>query len=127
MKRLKRRSGFTVGVLIVLALAATAVGAYAAASAGSGTQPSPIETLRAGPAGPGEFARANGLDPAAPTPVFALRNGESVSVVASTAAKCLISKAGARTAGETCDTLAAIDEGKAISVTDECGASGHQL
>jgi hypothetical protein len=127
MKRLTRRSGLTLGALIVIALAAIAVGAYAAASADSGTQPSTIESLRAGPAGPGAFARASSLDPAAASPVFALRNGEIVSVVASAAAKCLISKAGARTAGETCDTLAAIDEGKAISVTDECGASGHQL
>jgi hypothetical protein len=127
MKRLMRHSGLTLGALIVLASAATAIGAYAAASAGSGTQPSPIESLRAGPAGPGAFARASGLDPAAATPVFTLRNGENVSVVANASAKCLVRKAGARTAGETCDTLAAIDEGKAISVSDECGASGHQL
>jgi hypothetical protein len=126
MKHLERRSRLTIGVLVVLALAA-AVGVYAVASADSGGQPSPIESLRAGPGGPGVFARASDLDPAAATPVFALRDGREVSVVANASAKCLISKAGARMAGETCDTLAAIDEGKAISVTDECSPSGHQL
>lgn len=127
MEHLERRSGLTIGALIVLALAAAAVGVYAVASADSGTGASPIESLRAGPDGPGVFARASDLSPAAATPVFALRNGREVSVVANASAKCLISKAGARTAGETCDTLAAIDEGKAISVTDECVASSQQL
>src|ERR1700679_1241240 len=127
MKHLKRRSRLTVGALAVLASATAAVGAYAVASADSGAPPSPIESLRAGPGGPGVFARASDLNPAAATPVFALRDGREVAVVANAAAKCLISKAGARTAGETCDTLAAIDEGKAISVTEECAASGHQL
>jgi hypothetical protein len=127
MKRLKRRSGLTVGALIVLALAAAAVGAYAVASADSGVQPGPIESLRAGPGGPGVFARASGLNPADATPVFALRDGREVSVVANASAKCLISKVGAHTAGETCDTLAAIAEGRAISVSDECTAGGQQL
>ncbi len=127
MKQLKRRSRLTIGALVVLALASAAVGAYTVASADSGAQQSPIESLRAAPGGPGVFARASDLNPAAASPVFWLRDGREVSVVANASAKCLISRAGARTAGETCDTLAAIDEGKAISVTDECAASGHQL
>jgi hypothetical protein len=127
MKHLERRSGLTIGALVVLTLAAAVVSAYAVASADSGGQPSAIESLRAGPGGPGVFARASDLNPAAATPVFALRDGREVSVVANSSAECLISKAGARIAGETCDTLAAIDEGKAISVTDECAASSQQL
>jgi hypothetical protein len=127
MKHLERRGALKIGALVALASAAAAVGAFAVAGADSGAQPSPIESLRAGPGGPGVFARASDLNPAAATPVFALRDGRELSVVANASAKCLISKAGARAAGETCDTLAAIDEGKAISVTDECAASGHQL
>ena len=126
MKQLERRSGLKLGALVVLALVTAAVAAYTLASADSGAQPSPIESLRAGPGGPGSLARASDLNPAAATPVFALRDGREVSVVANASAKCLISRAGASIAGETCDTLAAIDEGKAISVTDECAASGHQ-
>lgn len=127
MKHLERCSGLKIGALVGLALVAAAVGAYAVAGADSGMPPSPLESLRAGPSGPGVFARASDLNPAAGTPVFGLRDGKEVSVVANASAKCLISKAGARAAGETCDTLAAIDEGKAISVSDECAASGHQL
>jgi hypothetical protein len=127
MKYLERRSRLTVGALVGLALATAAIGAYAVASADSGAQPSPIESLRAGPGGPGVFAHASDLNPAVAAPVFALRDGREVSVVANASAKCLISKAGARIAGETCDTVAAIDEGKAISVSDECSVSGHQL
>jgi hypothetical protein len=127
MTQLTRRSRLTAGALVGLVLAIGAIGAYAVASADSGAQPSPIESLRAGPGGPGVFARAIGLNPAVAAPVFELRDGREVSVVANASDKCLISKAGARIAGETCDTVAAIDEGKAISVTDECSASGHQL
>lgn len=67
MKHLERRSRLTLGALVVLALATAAVGVYAVASADSGAQPSPIESLRAGPGGPGVFARASDLNPAAAT------------------------------------------------------------
>jgi hypothetical protein len=114
------------GAVLTTVLAASAVGAYAAASSGSGTESSPIQQLATEGAGAGRSARADGLDASQATPAFTLRNGQSVSVVGDASAKCLIRNAGAH-ASETCDTLAAIDEGQAISVSDECGSVGRDL
>jgi len=113
-------------VSVTVALTVSAVAAYAASGGGSGSQSTPIQQL-AGSPGPGGLARANGLNPTAATPAFALRNGDTVSVVANATARCLIRSRGTVTAGETCDTRAAVDEGAAIGVTDECGTSGRDL
>ncbi len=123
MKRISRRKELIIIATVTTALAVSGVGAYAAESDGSAPDASPIQEWAAAGAGPGVFARANGLNPADATPVFELRNGQSVSIVAGTTAKCLLRSADGHVS-ETCGTLAAIDEGRAISVLDECGTGG---
>lgn len=112
---------------VAVALLVGGLGVYAAASSGSEPEATPVEQLAAEPTGPGRLARAYDLNPAEATTSFSLRNGEKVGVLRGPAAKCLISTGEGRTAGETCDTLAAINDGQAISVTDECGVSSGKL
>jgi hypothetical protein len=127
MRRLSRRKGLTLAAAVSTALAASGLGAYAAASGGSGRQPKLVEELGPETTGPGRFAKAYDLNANAATPVFALRNGQTVSVVGNATAECLLSSGDGRASGETCDTQAAVDQGQAISVTDECGASSGKL
>jgi len=126
VRHLTQPKRLAIATTLLSLLAVTAVAAYAAADGGVGSQSTPIQQMTEAP-GPGGLARANGLDPAAATTAFALQNGDTVSVVANGTAKCLIRRRGAATTGETCDTLAAIDQGAAIAVTDECGTSGRNL
>lgn len=123
MRRPNRRRAILFGVAASGALAASALAAYAAADSASVSQSSPIQQLGGGP---GQFARSYGLDAADAVAVFTLRDGQSVSVVASASAKCLIRGSGDESA-ETCDSTASIDEGQAISVLDECGTTGRNL
>jgi hypothetical protein len=112
--------------LIALAAAAGGLGLYSAISAAGERTPTPVEQLRAQPPGPGRFAKAYGLNTAEATAVFTLRNGASVAVVEDKTAKCMLTRHDGGL-GETCDTRTAIDDGQAISVTDECGAAGGDL
>ncbi len=122
MRRNSVRTRLIVAAAAVMVLAASGVG-YAAASDGSTEGAGPIQQwAEAGP-GPGTFARANGLNPSSGTPVFSLSNGQNVSVVVGSAAKCLMRSVDGHVS-ETCGTIAAIDEGQAISVLDECGTDG---
>jgi hypothetical protein len=126
VRRLTQTKRLAVAVPVTIALSVSAVAAYAGAGSGPGSQSTPIQQLAETP-GPGGLARANGLNPGAAIFAFPLRNGDTVSVVANATAKCLIRARGGVTAGETCNTLPAIDEGAAIDVTDECGTSGRNL
>jgi hypothetical protein len=127
MRHRRQSRGIAIAAAATVALAATGVAAYAAVGAGSNSQSSPIEALKAGPAGPGRLAQAYNLSATAATPVFVLRDGETVSVVQNASAKCLLRSSEGRPAGEACDTLAAIAEGQGISVTDECGTISKHL
>jgi len=116
------------GILVSIAAAGllTASGAaYAAVDGASVDRPGAIHQL-AGGGGPQRFARAYGLDPAKALAVFTLRNGQTVSVVGDSSARCLIRGSGGQTA-ETCDDISAINQGQAISVLDECGTEGRNL
>lgn len=127
MRIFRRRKAAIAVTAVSAALLVSGLGVYAAASNGSQPEATPVERLAAEPTGPGRFARAYGLNPAEATTAFSLRNGETVGVLKSPTAKCLISTGDGRTAGETCDTLAAIDDGQAIAVTDECAVSSKKL
>lgn len=109
----------------VILLVAGGVAAYAAADSSSTSRPRAIQAVAEG-GGPGRFARSYGLNPAEATPVFALHDGQAVAVLASASARCLI-RTGDGQSGETCDTVAAVNQGKAVSVLDECGTGGRNL
>lgn len=112
--------------LATLVAAGGGLGLCSAISAGEDRSPAPVEQLRTQPPGPGRFARAYGLNIAEATPAFTLANGATVSVVESANAKCMLTRHDGGL-GETCDTRVAIDDGQAISVTDECGTTGGNL
>ena len=109
-----------------LAAAGGGFGLYSAISAGEERGPTPVEQLRTQPPGPGRFARAYGLNVTEATPAFTLANGATVSVVESATAKCMLTRHDGGL-GETCDTRVAIEDGQAMSVTDECGTTGGDL
>lgn len=121
MPKTKKRVAIS---LATLAVVGGGLGLYTAISAGEASSPTPVEQLRAQPAGPGRFAKAYGLNVAEAVPAFTLGNGATVSVVQSATAKCMLTDRNGHLA-ETCDTRAAIDGGQAISVTDECGTAGQ--
>jgi hypothetical protein len=126
MRRFGRRRGLIVASVVMVVVAAASMGAYAAASGGSGAGVAQLQQLRTGTTGLGRFARADGLTSSDATPVFTLSNGDSVGVVESAVAKCLIRSLNGYS-GETCATTAEIAEGKGISVGDECGSTGKNL
>lgn len=99
-------------------------GIYASITIGDERESTPVEQLEAEPRGPGRFARAYGMSLTDPTEVFKLGNGATVSVAETATAKCLFAAKDGGT-GELCDSDAAINEGKAISVADECGTAGE--
>jgi hypothetical protein len=121
MAKTKRRITIS---LATLAAVGGGLGLYAAISAAGERSPTPVEQLRAEPAGPGRFAKAYGLNIADATPAFTLANGATVSVVESATAKCMLTHRDGHVA-ETCGRRTAIDAGQAISVTDECGTVGQ--
>ncbi len=120
-----RKKGVVLGVAGAIVLGAGALGAYAAAEGLTGSSAGEVRQLVA-ESRPGQFARKYGLNPADAVAVFKLRNGQIASVVAGSSAKCLI-QTNANHTSETCDTTAAIAEGQAISVQDECGTAGGNL
>ena len=121
------------GLKLRLALVAFALGicglatwAYTAVSAGDEGEKTAVEQLRAEPTGPGRFVRAYGLSSQEPRHLFTLGNGARVSLVETSTAKCLLTELDGGT-GEDCGSMAAINEGKAISVTDECSSGSENL
>ncbi len=111
-------------VALAVLLGTVGLGTYAAISAADESEQAPVEALQAEPAGKGRFARAYGMTVAEGSEVFTLANGAKISVAKTASAECLFAAKGEST-GETCDSNAAIDQGKAIAVTDECGTSGE--
>jgi hypothetical protein len=119
LKGTKARLG-VVGLLVAL----IGGGVYASISVGDERESTPVEQLEAEPTGPGRFGRAYGMSVTDSTEVFMLGNGAKVSVAETATAKCLFAAKDGGT-GELCDRDAAINEGKAVSVTDECGTTGE--
>ena len=105
-------------------LAVVGAGGYAVADSASDSGHGGISQVKTG--GSSRFARAYGLDPAIAAEVFTLRNGQRVAVVADGAAACLI-RGPVGHGGETCSSRAEINEGRAISVLDECGTESRDL
>jgi len=120
MRHLRRSRLLLVAVLV----AAIASGAAAYALADSG-QSSPAEQLNANP-GPEPFLHASGVTASEAHPAFALQDGQTVSVIEKGSTRCLLHGIGARTAGR-CFSEAAITEGAAVTVYDECASSGRHL
>ena len=106
--------------------AACAMAAYAANADSPGAASAPGQRTAGVGSGPERQVRAFGLAGAPGKHVFDLRNGEAATVVAGGEGRCLLFRAGGRAAGEVCAAAAAIDEGRGVNVTDECGA-GAQL
>ena len=114
-----------VGTAATLGLCGVALGAYAAADSRPAS-PLGAKVQVAGAESSARSAEAFGLNPADAIPVFQLRNGEDVAAVGSSDAACLIRTKGGQST-ETCDSRVAINEGRAVSVLDECGTSGRNL
>jgi hypothetical protein len=112
--------------VLTAAITAGSVAAYATTTPGHPPRIATSALIQSVPRGPWRLVRANGLSPASAQPVFRLRNGQTVSVLSGAGGKCLLQRSKS-VGGETCGSLDAIDEGEAISVTDECGSSGHGL
>jgi hypothetical protein len=122
MRRSPRTSLITGAILIVLA--AGAVAAYAATNSTGATAGERAATVAPGPE---RALRAYDLSAATRTPLFTLANGEQVSLVANSQARCLVRNLDSHFSGEVCATAAEIVEGRATSVTDECSPKGEHL
>ena len=120
--RRKRRRGLVVAVVTTVAAVTSGVGAYAAISSGGNDQ-----QLASSPPGPGRALRAYDLAASSATPVFTLKNGDTVNLFMGQGAKCLVRTLDGRIAGELCATNAGIAEGQGISVSDECGTNSNRM
>jgi hypothetical protein len=120
----RKKQNALVAVAIAVMLTAGAVAAYAATSTPANSSPEQAASVAPGPE---RELRGYGLSAASATALFTLASGETVGLVQSSAAKCLVRSLGTRYTGETCATGAQITEGHGVSITDECSRSGDDL
>lgn len=102
----------------IAAMAGSLGGSAADAAAQSATHASAV------PAGPGGPALRDAMSATA-VPVFTLANGEQVRVARTASGRCLLGTRGIRRVAAVCASNEQTADGRAITVTDECGYAGE--
>ncbi len=112
---------------LLLVVALSAIGSAAVAALGTGGTPESAARIAAATAGPERAVRAFGLRDTSAVEVMSLRNGDSVAIASGPGFRCLVRTHEGRQAGEACAYDATVGNGEGITVSDECGSSGHGL
>lgn len=107
--------------------AATAIVLVGVVAYGASASSTSAPELDGTPPGPGHLAHAYGLDPRSASSIVTLGNGDSVGVVTSATARCLIRTRQEQIDNEACVDVDQLTSTRGITVTDECGAAGHRL
>jgi hypothetical protein len=132
--RLRRRAS-AVALLLALLIAGAI---YAQSGGASNGNPAAPALLAIGPAGPGHLLRRDGVSATHARHVFALGNGQQLSVASHGKIRCLLRRLRGQLVGEACtgpptehgDTARAADTDSAeaersITVSDECSSTGE--
>ncbi len=123
MNSSKRSRRVLIGISAAVVLPAAIFVALAAAK-GSPPPNASSGQQREAASAPVRSASAAGLDVRLAKPVFRLHSGQQVSLVTDSQVGCLI-RSGSGQRAEMCATSGEIEEGRAVSVLDECGTGGH--
>jgi hypothetical protein len=118
--------GRSIAALTAVAIAAS-IGAYAATSSPATAGNASVAPIASVAPGPNRLLRADGAGAAKATPLFSLRNGDSVALVVAGTTKCLVRTRNGQPDGQQCAQAADLGHMEGIAVTDECATTGHQL
>ncbi len=127
MTRIRRHRHLVVAGAAATVAVVGGVGAYAAIGSASGGEPSSGAQVASVSSGPNRLLRANGLALSNAVPVLSLKNGDVVSLLVGSGTKCLVRTTAGHIVGESCARETTLAAGQGISVSDECGTSGHNL